>query len=1418
MANNFHTEAGWLLFGVDGHNGIHWPFVPMWFWKLNLLHPFTMGDKQKPKVLFNGVPSVTHGHEPSKLWPHIGVIPDPLDLMTPIHILFGSHKCWLPRGAVHICGETSTCCVISGSMSLNADCWEYGKWPTSLVDDPGTVQTTPTVMDFLMGAVTLAVDLVIDLAFEVVMKIGGAALKKIGDDLIAPLLKKGDEALEGAAKKADDVLEEGLESAAKQSDEVAEEAAEKGAKDAVDGASDAPVGKCGKAGEPVDVSSGRVINSKTDLSLPGAIPLVWTRHYSSTRALQRTSLGRGGWVHGFEQWIARGEAGITLRDEEGRDVYFQATRLGESTFHRMDRLTLTALDDRTFKVYSHATRLTRHFAPVEPDGKAVLRSIEDAHGNAIKLEYSGARLRRIIDTAGREVRVNMTHGGRIARLEVWVGDSLEQWVDYAYAKMGELSSATDALGYAEKYEYDEDHRMVKLTLKNGVTFHYEYDPETGRATKTWGDDGLYAVTLEYDLEKRVTRLLCDEPRVIHWNEDGIVVREETPDGFVIFTREYDKDLYLVAGSNGAGETFRYEHDGRGNRLRETDPAGNVTTWEYENDLPVLRVGPDGLVTRFEHDALGCLRAVTYPSGLRFALFYDHHGHLSEVRGDEGTLTSFVHDARHNVIEDVDARGAKTIYEYDLSGRPFRRIDALGRITEVNYDRLGRVLAIQRPDGTTTSMAYGPIVSPIKITDATGHVTEMAYAGTGALTQLTQPDGQVWSFKYSAQERLRLIENPRGEIYEFSYDASGHLTGETTFDQRVLQYSYSSAGRLSRITYPDHSYREFEYDRLGNVVREESTDGPISFDRDRMGRILGAVIRQNGREVVTLFERDNLGRVVTEVQDGRRLRYGFDTQGRRASRVMPDGATTEYRYDTLGRLIGLTHNGSEMVFERDMLGRETARRDGVGNFTIRSEYDSMDRIIEQRIEARMPSGGLHQAIMQRLWQYDALGRVKLTEDTRWGATAYNYDAIGQLLETRRGMHREVFAYDASGSIQKMLEGLETTPQQAAEAEAWEIGKGNLLLKTDRATYSYDRRGRRISKEEAGKRTQYVWNVLDWLREVTLPSGERVLFTYDAFGRRVRKEVLDEYGDRRRDIKFLWDGDVLAVDSDAQHGTRCFVHAPGTFVPLLQEDQGEVFSCVVDQVGAPRELLDSQGRVVWSAAHSAWGQLSEYYIDPERARRPGRLIESPFRLLGQYADSETGLCYTRFRYFDAEVGRWCSPDPLGIRGGLNLFGFDGSPTNVSDPRGLSTYTPEDVANLILDSNKKSPLSQANAEQILGSGPVGTTANVAGQGGEGADVLFKNSADEVVAQTEVKSLSSIKKFGAELSDGSDQLTKQLGGSGTVFIQLPQGAGQQDATNAINRFRSQPGRNMADYKNVNLVVADVDGNKLYDGPAGCG
>jgi len=42
---------------------------------------------------------------------------------------------------------------------------------------------------------------------------------------------------------------------------------------------------------------------------------------------------------------------------------------------------------------------------------------------------------------------------------------------------------------------------------------------------------------------------------------------------------------------------------------------------------------------------------------------------------------------------------------------------------------------------------------------------------------------------------------------------------------------------------------------------------------------------------------------------------------------------------------------------------------------------------------------------------------------------------------------------------------------------------------------------------------------------------------------------------------------------------------------------------------------------------------------------------------------------YRFYDANLGRWLSRDPIGEEGGINLYGYVGnSPTNLTDPLGL------------------------------------------------------------------------------------------------------------------------------------------------------
>lgn len=59
----------------------------------------------------------------------------------------------------------------------------------------------------------------------------------------------------------------------------------------------------------------------------------------------------------------------------------------------------------------------------------------------------------------------------------------------------------------------------------------------------------------------------------------------------------------------------------------------------------------------------------------------------------------------------------------------------------------------------------------------------------------------------------------------------------------------------------------------------------------------------------------------------------------------------------------------------------------------------------------------------------------------------------------------------------------------------------------------------------------------------------------------------------------------------------------------------------------------------------------------------------RFPGQYFDAETGNHYNYFRDYSPEIGRYVESDPIGLRGGLNTYGYVTSdPLTLTDPFGL------------------------------------------------------------------------------------------------------------------------------------------------------
>ncbi|MBC3778079.1 RNase A-like domain-containing protein, partial [Pseudomonas sp. SWRI99] len=59
----------------------------------------------------------------------------------------------------------------------------------------------------------------------------------------------------------------------------------------------------------------------------------------------------------------------------------------------------------------------------------------------------------------------------------------------------------------------------------------------------------------------------------------------------------------------------------------------------------------------------------------------------------------------------------------------------------------------------------------------------------------------------------------------------------------------------------------------------------------------------------------------------------------------------------------------------------------------------------------------------------------------------------------------------------------------------------------------------------------------------------------------------------------------------------------------------------------------------------------------------------RFQGQYFDAESGLHYNRHRYYDPRLGRYLTPDPVKLAGGVNQYQYVPNPTGWVDPLGLS-----------------------------------------------------------------------------------------------------------------------------------------------------
>ena len=210
-----------------------------------------------------------------------------------------------------------------------------------------------------------------------------------------------------------------------------------------------------------------------------------------------------------------------------------------------------------------------------------------------------------------------------------------------------------------------------------------------------------------------------------------------------------------------------------------------------------------------------------------------------------------------------------------------------------------------------------------------------------------------------------------------------------------------------------------------------------------------------------------------------------------------------------------------------------------------------------------------------------------------------------------------------------------------------------------------------------RWEYRWNQNGMLEGVRSPHryGPWTRFTYDALGRRLRK-----LGDAT--FHYLWNGNVPLHEwrtgeryedgslKSYSEDLKTWLFEEESFVPLALIQDGKAYSIVCDQLGTPTEAYDEEGREVWYRRLDMNGKVLE---ETQPGLNPEGYVSIPFLFQGQYYDYETGLAYNRFRYYDPELGRYISEDPIRLESGtLALHSYIEDVNSWVDVLGLSAST--------------------------------------------------------------------------------------------------------------------------------------------------
>ncbi|EGM7907812.1 TPA: RHS repeat protein, partial [Escherichia coli] len=734
-------------------------------------------------------------------------------------------------------------------------------------------------------------------------------------------------------------------------------------------------------GHPVNpVLGAKVLPGETDLALPGPLPFILSRAYSSYRTRTPAPVGvfGPGWKAPFDIRLQIRDEGLILNDSGGRSIHFEPLFPGEISYSRSESFWLARGGVATqhssqplsalWQVLPEDVRLSPHaylaanslqgpwwilswpervpevdeVLPPEPPAYRVLTGVVDGFGRTLAFHREAAgelagEITRVTDGAGR--RFHLALSTQAQRAEAFRKQRESSLSSPAGPRSVSSSSSAfpDTLPAGTEYGADNGIRLEAVWLTHDPAYPDE-QPTAPLARYTYTASG--------------------ELRAVY-DRSGTQVRG--------FTYDAEHAGRMVAHHYAGRPESRYRYDDTGRVTEQVNPEGLDYRFEYGERRVIIT---DSLNRRE-------VTSVTYPDGLRSSREYDEKGRLAAETSRSGETTSYSYDDPASELPTgiEDATGSTKQMAWSRYGQLLAFTDCSGYTTRYEYDWYGQQIAVHREEGISTYSSYNPRGQLVSQKDAQGRETRYEYSTAGDLTAIIAPDGSrsetqydAWgkaisttqggltrSMGYDAAGRITVLTNENGSQSTFRYDPVDRLTEQRGFDGRTQRYHYDLTGKLTQ-SEDEGLITLWHYDASDRITRRTVNGEPAEqWQYDDHGWLTEISHLSEGHRVAVHYGYDDKGRLTGERQTVENPETGemlwehetghaYSEQGL-ATRQEPDGLPpVEWLTYGSGYLAGMKLGGTPLVeYTRDRLHRETARSFGGEAYELATAWNTSGQL-------------------------------------------------------------------------------------------------------------------------------------------------------------------------------------------------------------------------------------------------------------------------------------------------------------------------------------------------------------------------------------------------------------------------------------------------------------------------------------------